>query len=350
MDIIYFPFTFVSERECRLVSACFEQWSVWMPSAFRIPPHMQKLSDNNLLSIEFPFIDKDDFMAPALNHLEKWADTHGHGHLRQSLSYGENQSKQTESSVYHILDAINAAVNEKRSGFAANGNNGEPTAEGKWVLQRRIFLQIAQAFDQHEQAIRNDMDMVTSLEHRFQEILHATQSQGIRGPRDSNTRQVNAKRDHGDRSYMLSERLEAWLCFLAAPGFKLSQNKSRIYVTASRAIEKLLVDALPELSRVIKINHIPVSYGVDKDGYQWRQSLDRWLVQWMGATEENALNTPQPPKPAPDHPTVSLSIYRTNMSIDRWIGRVLETDPLGMIGREMPGTPTSTTLAYIKNE
>ena len=266
MDIIYFPFTFVSERECRLVSACFEQWSVWMPSAFRIPPHMQKLSDNNLLSMEFPFIDKDDFMAPALNHLEKWADTHGHGHLRQSLSYGENQSKQTESSVYHILDAINAEVNEKRSGFAANENNGEPTAEDKCVLQRRIFLQIAQAFDQHEQAIRNDMDMVTSLEHRFQEILHATQSHGIRGPRDSNTRQDIAKRDHGDRSYMLSERLEAWLCFLAASGYKHSQKEQWVYVTTSSAIEKLLVDALPDASPAINIKHTPVTYDEDKDG------------------------------------------------------------------------------------
>ncbi len=346
MDIVYFPFTFISEQDCRIVSACFDQWSVWMPSTFRIPPHMQKLADNNLLSIEFPFDTHDTFMAPMLEQLEHWANTHGHGQLRHRLGHSDDHNKPTESSVYRILDAINTDVTQQPGSVEASKNGDAVTAEEKSIQQRRLFLQVAQAFDQHEQAIQNGMEKVTSLENSFQEIIHAVPQ----GTHWSDRRQTIMESDQSNQTYMLSERLEAWLCFFKAPGLKHYRNTSHVYVTASSAIEKLLVDALPAAPRVTTIDRIPVNLYEDTNGPQWRQSFYQALKQWMEKADGDALIKPQPPKTAPENPTVSISFYRVNMSLDQWIGLALEAGPSSDIEQNASDAGHSTIIACVKNE
>lgn len=339
MNPILFPFTFLPELEASGLAACFDRCTVCLPSRLQVPGSMSALADEGLISLAYPFEKRDAHLEKILKSLDLWANLHGPGHLRQNLGVNSDSFNNDESSAFRLVDQMRRYPD--KSDVA---DKIDPQSE--WILQSRLFLQIAQEFDERNQTLQSDLDVVASIAHRFQQELHAT-SDGI----DDQPSPLTKVESDTDRSYMLSERMAAWLCFLSAPASPYAETAPNTFVTTSPAIEEQLLYAITELKPVGMFSQISTHARKDSDARQWRNDLDRWLSDLVNRKGSlKAAAAPQPPPLRSETPTVSLTVYYANQSPPQWFSHAAgNTNIIQQNFGDMAHEQT-TLLACVKNE
>ncbi len=344
MNPILFPFTFLSEREASGLAACFGRCTVCLPSRLQVPGSMLSLDDKGLISLAYPFEKRDALLEKILKSLDMWANLHGPGHLRQNLGVNSGTFYNDESSVFRLLDQMKRYPQNSDVANADVTDKTDPQSE--WILQSRVFLQIAQEFDERNQTLRRDLDVVESIAHRFQQELHAT-SDDIH---DQPSPLTNVDNDT-DRSYMLPERMAAWLCFISAQASPSAGTAPNTFVTTSPAIEEQLLFAIPDLEPVVVFSQISTHARKDSEARQWRNDLGRWLSDLVNRNgSSKATPAPQPPPLRSEAPTVSLTVYYANQSPPQWFSHATgNTNIIQQNFGDMKHEQT-TILACVKNE
>jgi len=333
MDPVFFPFTFITESMARDLRACFDRIVVFMPSGLQVPKSMSLLGDRDWLSMVTPFKTGDVELEAFLKNYWEWADLHGPRHLRQIAEQIPNTSFYDNSSVYRLFEEIKTRYRDP------GAMKKQSSRRSEFIFQSRIFLLIAQEFDQRTWALRQDLATVESMEYDFYKNLHAKENGfAINEPRDG------LYRDGHERSYMFLERLTAWSCFL----FEAAAS-AKIFITTSQPIVDRLIKSIPGVETVLSVNKIPVRGLGNVAAVNWRKNLRQWLAKYTDMKETGDEKVfPHPPEARKGEATLSLMVYRVDQAPDKWLGRATGVESLLEEAHGNRQNEKATLLAYVK--
>lgn len=334
MNAVIFPFTYISETEARYFRSCFSRIKVLMPSARIVPEDVRKLADLGWLSLETVFKTDEKLLIQIVENYHQWADQHGAHELKSLVEQMPAIPYYDHSSVHRLREEIKARSGNTRQ------ITPSPDPQSEFILKSRVFLLIAQKFDEQQQALRNDLTAVESMEYAFHRQLHQME----------NDLEVNFSadpvyRDDDDRAYLVLERLKAWTCFLLQRPFA-----DTLFVTNQPPVIDRMIDIFPGIAPLLAIDAIPVADSAGEALAAWRGALDQWLCGLAAAGKAHKTATPpQPPRAKKGEKTVSLRIYRADQTPFEWFGRVTGSEHL-LATIDRPQKREATFVAYVGPE
>lgn len=223
MNAIYFPFTCISKQHAEKLSAIFELLTVYLPSARSIPLKMETLSASGKLDIRIPVQkDEDKLMAAYQEHIE-WGKTH-----RQNV---KSYLKHRTEGPYLYDDSWSAQIRSDIQNISKTKTSPDT------VFAARLFLLIAQQYDQHHLEMIQNVQSIANKEKSLFKNLKDDDFQVI----DDHCEPLSdSMPDLG--LYMTQERLSSW-CTLMKQDDELP---SSILITSSPGVWEHLLDVSPE--------------------------------------------------------------------------------------------------------
>jgi len=268
MKPIYFPFTFVSDRVAKAVTACFGQFIVYRPLNDKLPEQMQPWVDQGVLDLRLPVTENEKALKTAVKNYLDWANLHMQGSVKKTADL-----KSRMGALPYFDDAstsrILADVKEKIHGDPA-GKIMDST------LSARIFLCLAQEFDRQNQEVADEI-----YRYHQQEADLIRQLKMEEDPLADEIQEKPLPDLFAD--YMISDRLEAWTrIFLRDP------DAAALFVTHSPAVMAHLLDKSPAAARVGRLESIPLESGKAAGSKSRQQKLASNLERLAHAEQSSA--------------------------------------------------------------
>ena len=259
MKAVFFPFTFMTEA---LLDACcrfFNEIVVVQATGDNIPGQMVEWQAEGRLDIHSPGPDTGNITAMLQNY-RTWPANH----------------QGTDISVYKVephhipfFDDTSIAQIKKDIRTAGTGDETDPdSAESDRLLQARLFLQMAQGFDEQSLDIaRNLRDQAEKERGLFD---------GLRGenalpPVSSQSEPSSISAD--PFTYMLTDRLSAWTRVMVSCG--LIDN---MFITNSRESLELAMDDLQNTDVAIHIQRIPCFEGNTEEIKERKAAFRSYII------------------------------------------------------------------------
>ncbi|QTA79855.1 Uncharacterized protein dnl_21370 [Desulfonema limicola] len=249
---VYFPFTYVSKQAADLLSTCFDKTIVYQSSSNTIPEFMTKMADQGFLDIRIPENSDEEKLAGVIQEYKNWAQVHKGG----KMSFFKTQTGTTpfydEISPHHIISDI-----KKKQNNEISEQMTDP------VLQARIFLSIAQEFDENYWELSNGLESVSVMEKALIEQIKGDND--LDNINSLTPNQALTKDEPG--SHMTEQRLKSWTRLLIG-----DPEKSNFYITTSRNVMETLLEDSQEMEKVLIQ---AVSNNPDSD--EWKKDLSSKL-------------------------------------------------------------------------
>jgi hypothetical protein len=289
MKPTYFPFTYIPKSVGKALSACFRQTAVYQISGTKIPDEMQELSRDGILDIRIPVEVNGEFLDKILKDYRSWINTH----------QGTETAFLTAMAKKIPFFDENAS-SQIRADLKKTGKQISPQEKPDPLFNAKLFLQIAQEFDLQKKGLGRNMMDIEAMEDDFMKNLKWEDD-------DDHARAVARKVLENDDPghYMTTERINAWASLMLQ-----DPQASGLFITTSRAVLEHLIDIVPEMEEVIRLDAIPMN--VDED-----EALSNWQDDLMEALEKLATeNWPipiddmaNPPEIPGKEKSVSLTLY-----------------------------------------
>ena len=248
MTPIYFPFTYVSKQAAGLLSVCFDKTIVYQPSSQNIPESMTRLADKGMLDIQIPAQKDEEKLAGIIREYKDWAKLH----QGSKMSFFKTQTETTP-----FYDEI--SVHQIRSDIKKKEKNEISEQQLNPLLQARIFLSMAQEFDENHWDVSTNLESFAKMEKALIEEIR-----GGNELDDINTltpNQAITKDEPG--THMTEQRLKSWIRLLIC-----DSEKSNFYVTTSRYVIETLFENFQNMEVVFR-DTIPENLNSNK----WKNHL-----------------------------------------------------------------------------
>ncbi|QTA91111.1 hypothetical protein [Desulfonema magnum] len=283
MKPIYFPFTYISEPVAKALGSCFRQTVIYQPSALNHPETIQKCAETGLLDIRTPVKGNQDKLDMLIKEYRKWADLHQGGGLSFFKTRGNSIPFFDETSSSKIRSDIVRNLDSESRNINSESKKAEPDVS-KLLLNIRLFLCIAQAFDMQNWELTNDL---ASFEKMEQELMNNLKGENSQFPIPNSQFSI-PKDDPGN--YMTAERTEAWVHLM-----QHDPEKSGLFITSSRSVFEHLADKSPDMKQVLYFDSVPL-YENKKDEKlsHWQDSLMEHL-DMLSETAEIPTDSIAPP-------------------------------------------------------
>jgi len=270
MNAIYFPFTCIAKQNAEKLSAIIEQLTIYLPSARSIPLKMEELSASGKLDIRIPVQkDEDNLMASYQEHIE-WGKTH-----QQNI---KSYLKHRTESPYLYDDSWSAQI---RSDIQ---NTSKTKSTPDRVFAARLFLQIAQQYDQHHLEM---MDKVQSIANKEKSLFKGLKDDDFQVIDDHCEPLSDSMPDLG--LYMTQERLSSWYTLMKQD----DELPSNILITSSRSVWEHLLDLSPEAEMVGQ--GFPVHIAESTSGKQCQELAELLsslqTEEWSSSNHQKAWNS-----------------------------------------------------------
>ncbi len=195
MKPLFFPYTYVMEPTINAIRCFFSGLTVLQSSVKHIPEPMAQWAAQGFLDVQMPDLDTSRTLDKILAETESWARSHGNGAAAFLKAYQDRVPFFESSSVSQITQDIRAA-----------GRPVSPDATPQESLLRaRIFLQMAQEFDAHNQWLFHQMQQQDVMERNLYRELR-----GDERSLDRTTIPLQSGEHEDPFQYMILDRLKAW--------------------------------------------------------------------------------------------------------------------------------------------
>ena len=292
MKPIYFPYTYLSNPLAEAVASCCGKFSVYQPLSDKLPLTMQPWVDKGVIDIRLPARGADREVESATENYLNWANLHT-GSSRTHLASLKTLTASAKGLDASLSSQIVADVKKQ-----INGNTTAKSSDP--VLSARIFLYLAQNFDQQSQEVENAL---AESRKKEQDLI-----QDLKRERDPLAAHFYKETDHipqVNADYLIEGRLKAWTRLLLQdrqpPGF---------FITHSKAILGQLLDIAPTAEKIFDFDAIPATTLTTMGSAPWRNQLMSFLSymaenKWAAISEKRVTGIDIPVA----ENSVSLKIY-----------------------------------------
>ncbi|MBU1053303.1 MAG: hypothetical protein KKC46_05670 [Proteobacteria bacterium] len=249
MKPLYFPFTYINDAKAANMRACFKQITVYQPGFLNLSENMQKLSDEGLLDIRVPGKGDEAKLKALLNEYKAWAELHQKSDMAFLNATEEKHPFFDETFPSQLASQIKKNM----------GGNQEKL-KTDFLFNSRLFLGIAQEYDQQQEAIINNLASVSEMEKKLLADL-TDEDENI----FSNSVGAFFKTGHEPQIYKIKERLEAWIYLLIN-----DKEKPCFFITESKDTIDFIIETNPDFEKVIDLQKIPVCFVPD--------IMDNWQI------------------------------------------------------------------------
>jgi hypothetical protein len=238
MKAVYFPFTFMSGSVLDGCCRFFKEIVIVQAARDSIPGQMRVWQAEGLLDIQTPELDQGNITA-MLRDYYMWAANHQGADIS---AYKVDKHK-----VPFFDDTSIAQIKKEIRTAGAGDGTGSDSAAGDLLLQARLFLQMAQGFDEQSlEIVRNLKDQ----EEKERNLFDGLRGEGALSPTSKHSG-LSPLSDN-PFNYMLYDRLRAWVRVMSA--LDIVDN---LFITNSRETVELAVDDLQNTDVTIHTQRIP---------------------------------------------------------------------------------------------
>lgn len=290
MKPLFFPYTYVMEPTINAYRCFFSGLSVLQSSMKHIPEPMTKWAAQGFLDVQMPDPTISQRFDRILAETENWARSHRNGAAAFLKGYRDGVPFFESSSVSQITQDIRAA-----------GRTVSPDApQQEALLRARIFLQMAQEFDAHNQWLAHQL--------RQQEAMERNLYRELRGDEHSPDRATAPGQpweNEDSFQYMILDRLRAWSRVMLS-----HDHVQGPLVTTGASVLTLIQEHVPEIEQLILAATIPAMHRDAPTAKNERQDLMDYC--------ERLVHTPMPllsdsgfldTYPAETTDTLSMKLY-----------------------------------------
>ena len=249
MTPVYFPFTYISDQTASALYACFNRIAVCQASRLGTPPNMKQLAQEGVIDLRIPVEKDDETLMAACKEYRAWGDLHQEN--------GRTVFKTRSGAVPFFDDSLTQKI---RTDIEHEKNEAPPPESPAFTA--RVFIQIAQEFDQQQDELAREF---ASIDTREQDLFNQLTGDAATAPDDKiATGSSNIADD-----YMIRERVTAWLDLMKhdgqTPGF---------YITGSRSAWDLITDLAPDAETVFDLPSIPIP---EDSSAEWPRNMGQYL-------------------------------------------------------------------------
>ena len=228
---VLMPFSYIAEPMARLLSELVGPLVVYQPLGADVPESLQRLDQEGLIALRSPMENDDDRLRAALAEFTEWARMNPG---RATAGTGFVGARQGE--VPHFdEDSIQAIRSQiRRHGESAGADEVDPREAS---FSARLFLAVAQANDQTNDRLDNDLWQFQAMEKGFLDAL------GVDDDAAFGQRIMGAgmwQEDPGARQ--TEQRIRSWATLAAADADPLPD----LFVSTSPAVIGSLVELYGE--------------------------------------------------------------------------------------------------------
>lgn len=241
--IQFMPFTYLSETLVDRLTAALGPLAVWQPLAAMVPAHLRAMVEQGRLHVRLPAEVDPVQLDQAVQAFNQWADLHQgkRGDLTAVFRAGQVPAVWSrEADAHQIRDQIRR-----------RGDTASPEVNSA-LFQAALFLCLAHAYDQQQDALTRELGSVRRLEEQFGHILGEPDDRDTSlGPAVSPSGEENG----ADRGLFMPERrLHSW-----ARLAETQIDPDRVYVTTSGAVWAHLLELFPDALPVFDDGSGPVN-------------------------------------------------------------------------------------------
>ena len=237
MKPLFFPHTYVTESTINACRYFFSGISVFQSSMKHIPKPMEQWAAQGFLDVQVPDPKVSRIFDKILAETENWARSHRGGVVSFLKGYQDGVPFFKPSSVSQIRQDIRTA-----------GRTVSPDASQQDALLRaRIFLQIAQEFDAHNQWLSHQMLQQEAMERSLYRELR-----GDERSMDRATEPGQPWENEDPFQYMILDRLKAWSRVMLSHG-----HVQGPLVTTAASVLTLIQEHVPDTEKLIPAATIP---------------------------------------------------------------------------------------------
>jgi hypothetical protein len=237
MKPLFFPHTYVTEPTINAYRHFFSGISVFQSSMKHIPKPMEQWAAQSFLDIQVPDPKVSRIFDQILAETENWARNHRGGVASFLKGYRDEVPFFKPSSVSQIRQDIRTA------GRAVSPDSSQQDA----LFRARIFLQIAQEFDAHNQWLSHQMLQQEAMERNLYRELR-----GDEGSMDRATEPGQPWENEDLFQYMMLDRLKAWSRVMLSHG-----HVQGPLVTTTASVLTLIQEHVPDTEKLILAATIP---------------------------------------------------------------------------------------------
>lgn len=307
MKPTYFPFTYIPKSVGKALSACFRQTAVYQISGTKIPEEMQELVKDGILDIRIPVEVNGEFLDKILKDYRSWVNIH-QGTETAFLAAMANKIPFFDES----------ASSQIRADLKKIGKQIPAEEKPDPMFQAKLFLHMAQEFDLQKKGLDQDLMDIDVMEDDFMKNLKWEDD-------DDHARAVARRQwDKDDPGhFMTTERINAWVSIMLQ-----DSQASGLFITTSRAVLEHLIEIVPEMEQVIRLDAIPIDVDEDETLSNWQDGLIETLEMlatgnWSAPMDDIA----NPPEIPGSEEKVSLTLYIVpNKTPYEYFADCVETD------------------------
>lgn len=307
---LLFPQTYLSPVTAGAAAHFFSQLTVYQPVEGVLPDDLSPWIQAGFVKVHIPVPDDGDRVVAAVNEFQQWAQQHQHGRdLRTILPRGDESRPPffDDHATAQILTDLKTP-RSKNSDIA------------KRSFSARLFLCLAQDFDQHRRELTDQLDQVEAESQTMVDQLQFPTAADIPAPTDNKPISYEKTSE-----FMPSERLNAWAQLFMAD----TQNRSMLLTTSRSVIADLVSDSSGS-SVLMQLNLEDLPLSDDPAAADSRSSLAARIEQ---ARHQSLPSEPQRvPVTAGDADTADLTLYLfANQSLRSIVAKVAGLQPAGQI-------------------
>jgi len=238
MKPVYFPFTFMTESMLEACNRFFKEIVVLQPTSDNIPSQMKAWQAEGLLDIQTPKSDEEN-IAAVLRDYRTWAQYHQGGDISVYRYFKDKIPFFDDASISQIKKDIRTVETAKSK---------DPASAAKELLfQAKLFLQMAQEFDEQNLDIARNLKDQEDMERGVFEVLRGEEAEL---PMSEKTEPSSLPDD--PFAYMLSDRLSAWAQVMLSYGMP-----GDFFITNSRESIESAVEGCLKTETMVHTQKIP---------------------------------------------------------------------------------------------
>ncbi len=268
MTPIYFPFTYISDHMASAYHSCFGKLIVYQPTNQNIPQNMKELEKKHLIDIKFPIQEDDDKILTICKEYKGFGDLYQKDGIKSLKAHNNGIPFFGDSSTHKIRDDVQGYLKEE------TGKKPSPD------IKSRIFLNIAQEFDQTHDEMGKGLQTIENKERRFLDMLKGEEIDTLDEKTGGKTQ---VQEDIG--GYLTKDRMVSWTHLK-----NHDKENSGLFITSSPSIWDFLLDLSPLAEIVFHSHDIPFNEKSVSDE-------TRNLMEYMEALLKNPWPQPDLLKP-----------------------------------------------------
>lgn len=251
MTPTFFPYTYLSSSQFRLLSTVFGKIAVYEPIQAMRPADFQNWSQSGALEIRTPVVENDTTLQRVLNDLNAWAHLQPLSHRTLYKMTRQMGFTPPDPSVSLIRDEIKNRLSEHDNPDVLSSTD-----------HARLFLSLAQGFDMQQDGLQMELEQLEKRQralfsHMTGDGLTAEDSPGSREP-------FNATAS----DEMISERLSAWSRLLCC-----DPDPPCVFVTIHPYLFQMILEKAVSPRTVSGFNKRRVTISSRTEAPTWRTSL-----------------------------------------------------------------------------